>query len=542
MLWDATRSRSSRFPLSFWPDSERGSSASSSREVAPVRQPERSHFCVNHSRESACFGVLMENGTYAPLGRVMTSSKLIRTSTVVVVLAIGLVLAGCKGIPTKSEKAARKQINAVASDYRPHDQKPALPHLTPDSGLSNYLAYAMLNQPNVEAAYYDWAASVERITQARSFPDPQFAFQMDIQSVVTSVMPGLMGNIPWPGKLRAGAEVAAAESQSKYFAFESAVLQTAFDVKRTYYQLYFLAEKIRVNQENLQLLNDLEKLARTQNEVGKATLQDVLRAQIEQDRLRTEIANLEDSRGSLVAQFKAALGMKAQEPAPPIPQRFESSPLDLTSDKLLEKALAQNQRLKGMEAEIRSAEASLLLARKSRMPDFSLGFMADAKTDPTLYRFPGNPGTMSLPIWRDKIEAQIAEAQANKRSAEARLTAGEIALAVDIAEKSYLYREASRNFVLLREQLLPKANQSLELARTGYLSGQVDFFNLTDAERTLLGFRLNQVEASTQREVVLAELSLIVAGMSPSTAPMGARTSSMSGGSASPRKANPGGM
>jgi outer membrane protein, heavy metal efflux system len=462
------------------------------------------------------------------------------SAALMAVAAAVVFLAGCNGIPTHNEKAAREQLKGVAAQYRPNDQKPPLPVLTSDSGLSNYLAYAMLNQPVVAAAYYDWAASVERITQARSFPDPQFAFQMDVQAVVTSVMPGLMGSIPWPDKLRVGAEIASAESQSKYYAFRSAVLQTAFEVKRAYYQLYFLAEKIRVNRESLQLLNDLEKLARTQNEVGKATLQDVLRAQIEQDRLTTELANLEDSRSSLVAQFKAALGMSAPDPAPPIPGRFESSSLDLTPEQMLETAFTRNQRLKGIDAEIRSAEASILLARKGRLPDFSLGFMADAKTDPTLFRFPGNPGTISLPIWRDKIAAQIAEAQANKHSAEARLSAEEITLAVNFAEKSYLYREANRNLELLRDRLLPKANQSLAVARTGYLSGQIDFFNLTDAERTLLDFKLNQVEANTQREVVLAELSLLVAGMSPSTVPMNAKSSGMARGGAARKSAQSG--
>jgi len=466
----------------------------------------------------------------------MKSLKLVGAAGVVGVVALGLLLAGCKGIPTKSEKASRQQIQAVAADYRPQGEKPALPALTADSGLSNFLAYAMLNQPSVEAAYYDWVASVERITQARSFPDPQFTFQMDIQNVVTSVMPGLMANIPWPGKLRAGAEIASAESQAKYFTFQAAVLQTAFEVKRTYYQLYFLAEKIRVDRETLQLLSDLEQLARAQNEVGKVTLQDVLRAQIEEDRVRTEIANLEDSRGSLLAQFKAALGINARDPSPPVPARFESTSLELSADNLFETALTQNQRLKAIEAEVRAAEASILLARKARLPDFSLGFMGDAKTDPTLYRFPGNPGTMSLPIWRDKIAAQIAEAQANKHSAEARLSAEQIALAVDFAEQSFLYRETTRNLSLLNDQLLPKAHQSLEVARSGYLAGQIDFFNLTDSERTLLGFELDKVEAATQREVVLAELSLIIQGMSPVSGASGAGAAPRMGGVQSFRK------
>jgi outer membrane protein TolC len=108
----------------------------------------------------------------------------------------------------------------------------------------------------------------------------------------------------------------------------------------------------------------LEKLARAQNDVGKVTLQDVLRAQIEQERITTEIDNLEDSRHPMLAQFKAALGMMEEDAAPPVPQKFESTPLDLTSDKLFATALARNPRLKVMEAEVRRADASLRLAFK----------------------------------------------------------------------------------------------------------------------------------------------------------------------------------
>ena len=221
--------------------------------------------------------------------------------------------------------------------------------------------------------------------------------------------------------------------------------------------------------------------------------------------------------------------MGADEPAPPVPDRFESTPLDLTADQVLEAALAENIRLKAMAADVRTAEASIRLAYKARMPDTSVGLMADAKMSPTLYR----PwGTVSLPLWRDKLAAQVAEAQANKRSGEARLSAEQIALAVDVAERSFVYREATRNLELLQKQLLPKQRQSLEVARSGYLAGQVDFPNLTDAEQTLLRFSLDQVEARTQRELALAELSLISQGMPPSDGGAVAGTSSpgMGGG------------
>src|SRR5205814_8115601 len=94
-------------------------------------------------------------------------------------------------------------------------------HASSNDGLSNFLAFAMLNQPQVEAAYFDWASSIERITVERSLPDPRLTFQSDIANVVMSLIPGLTMDFPGPGKLKAAANVARAESDAKYFAFES---------------------------------------------------------------------------------------------------------------------------------------------------------------------------------------------------------------------------------------------------------------------------------------------------------------------------------
>jgi hypothetical protein len=127
-------------------------------------------------------------------------------------------------------------------------------------------------------------------------------------------------------------------------------------------------------------------------------------------------------------------------------------------------------------------------------------------------------------------------------SAHSQLSGEQIAFAVDFAERSFLYREATRNLALLNDQLLPKARQSVEVARSGYLGGQIDFFNLSDAERTLLGFQLDKVEATMQREIVLAELSLIVQGMPPAGAAMAPLTSSGPRGNASTGRKMSGGM
>jgi outer membrane protein TolC len=443
-----------------------------------------------------------------------------RIPGVVAIALIGvfsLVLSGCEGIPTRGEFRAQQDLQAVGATYRPRHLRPPLPRLRAGDRLSTFLQFAILNQPRVEAAYYDWAAAVRRITVERSLPDPRLTFESDISSMVLSLMPGLMMDFPGPGKLKAAANVATAESEMKYFAFESSVLQAAFAVKKAYYQLYLANAKIAVNQETLKLLADLETIARAQNEAGKVTLQDVLRAQIEQERLVTTIRNLKDSRNLLLAEFKAALGLSETDAMPPLPARFESTPRGLTSDRLLTLALTHNPRLKAMEAEVRRADAAIRLAHTAQVPDILTSVKADAMTLPTVW----TPEIkITLPVWRDKIAALVAGAEAAQVAAAARLSAEQIALAVELVEKSFMFRSASRNLELFVVRLLPKARQSLEVAQSGYAGGRVDFLNVIDAERTLLDFRLSGVEARVQRELALAELSLIILGRPPEKAPV----------------------
>jgi outer membrane protein TolC len=295
------------------------------------------------------------------------------------------------------------------------------------------------------------------------------------------------------------------------------VQQTAFAVEKSFYPLHFLDAKLQVNRQTLGLLASLETLARAQNEVGRGTLQDVLRAQIEQEKLKTETENLEDSRHVLLAQYKAALGLHAGQPEPPVPAEAEFTETKMSDEELLAAALKQNPRLQELAAEIKVAEASIRVARKEKIPDFTAGGEVDVKASPFVW----NPQfSMTLPIWRDKLAAELAAAQAGKRAAEARLSAEQISLAVDFAEQTYLIREADRELTLLRDRLLPRARQSLEVSRAAYRSSQVDFLNVIDAEQTLLNFQLDEIAAKTQREIARAQLTLLVAGVPPDNAPL----------------------
>jgi outer membrane protein TolC len=427
-----------------------------------------------------------------------------------------VVLAGCSILQTRREKQARQDLKAAESVYRPESARPALPPLTETSSLADLVQYAVLNNPKVEQAFYDWKAAVEEVTTARSLPDPMLNLSGEIMGSLVGLTPELMTdpmmNWPGPGKLSLRAQAAYGEVLKKRAVFESELLATALNVKRIYYQIWLLEEQIRWTSEALAVVDEMEGVARERLAVGSVTQQDVLRAQMERDRLKNQVVNAEDSRTPLHARLRSALGMRPGEVLPALKASFEPNAPDFTEESLFEIAFARNPRLKEMRGEVFQAVALFRLARRSSVPDFSLGLGANVKESPVGWM----PSFgVTLPIWRDKVAAEIARGGAGVKAARARLSAEELELAVRFAETAFAWREADRNVKLYDERLLPKAKASLDSARAGYIGGISGFLDLLEGERTLLDYSLNRSTAIAQREMIFAEMTLVILGRWP---------------------------
>jgi len=265
-------------------------------------------------------------------------------------------------------------------------------------------------------------------------------------------------------------------------------------------------------QVSLVVVDEMEVLAREQLAVGNVTQQDVLRAQMERDQLRVQLLNLEDSRDPVLARLHSSLGLPHEQPVPSFTMRLEPSKPDFTQHSLMEVAFERNPRLKEMRSEVLQAVSLYQLARKSKVPDFSFGLGTDLMASP----IPLMPTAgLTLPIWRDKIAAEISAGSAAVRSAEARLSAEQLDLAVYFAETAFAWREADRNAGLYRDKLIPKAESALESARAGYTGAVSGFLDLLGAERTLLQYQTEYATAAGQREIVSAEMSLLILGYWP---------------------------
>ena len=434
------------------------------------------------------------------------------------VVAVTL-FAGCNGAPLAVEKSARQRSNEIGNILRPKQAMPALQELAADSTPQDYLRYALLKHPAVAATFYDWRASVEAITPARSLPDPKLTFQADISDTLMSFMPGIMFDFMTRGKRAAmGREVAAA-SEVAYRNYVTTVLRTSAAVRKAWIELAYVDEALRLREVSIGAINQSAAINVAEYSTGRgmATLETQVLFLNQTAQLRATIAALEDRRTAAQARFKSALGLASDETDPPWPH-IALTPTPLPSEaELWRSAKALNPELASMQAMVEMTVAGVEVAQKTRTPDFSIGAMVDLKANPLMVR---PTGTLTLPLWRDKIAATIAAAEARRDAAVERLNAEQLNLAAELAQMLYMVRESERMIAYLETIALPNLDQIIASIEAAYQSGMSGPGMIPQTRLMALGMRLERLDALRQREDAATDLLLMVADVAPAGTPL----------------------
>ncbi|MBW8036017.1 MAG: TolC family protein [Planctomycetes bacterium] len=399
--------------------------------------------------------------------------------------------------------------------------EPKLPELNSTSQLSDYLAYAALNNPGLEAAFNRFKAAFEQVPQVKALPDPKFNYKYYIEEVETRVGPqrqsvGLSQAFPWFGKLDLRGGVALEAANAARQRYEAAKLKLFFEVKDAYYEYYYLTKSIAVTKENVSLIKHLESVAQSRYKTAAGTHPDIIRAQVEMGKLEDRHRSLLDLQKPIVARLNSALN-RPVEAEIPWPTEIQFNAVDITDRDLLAKLIVENPELKALDFEISQNKKSIELARKDYYPDFTFGVnVIDTGNSPV-----GNPSdngkdpviasvSLSIPIWHEKYAAGQRQARRRYFAARGERKQKSNSLSYQLKMVLYRFRDAERKIDLYRDALLPKAKESLQVTESVFRTGTGSFTDLIDAQRILLEFALSYERALADRSQSLAKLEMLV--------------------------------
>jgi cobalt-zinc-cadmium efflux system outer membrane protein len=254
--------------------------------------------------------------------------------------------------------------------------------------------------------------------------------------------------------------------------------------------------------EQLAFARDVVGAANARYASGTAPQSDVLRAEVEVARLDALSRSLVSEVRGAEAMLNTSLALDADGPVPALASIGLTQPPPSWS--AIKTALSSRPELAAGRAEIARAEAEVQVMRDMFRP------MATIRTGPA-YTMAEGRGWMamvglSLPIWRGKLRAGVAEAQAMRAMSEADLRAttrmieGDAAVAVN-----QLHAIRDRQAALTAD-VLPRARMAIEPAVAGYTSGQLPLVSVIEAVQALWFVQADLIAADTELGLAWARL------------------------------------
>ena len=235
---------------------------------------------------------------------------------------------------------------------------------------------------------------------------------------------------------------------------------------------------------------------------GTAPQSDVLRAEVEVARLEAAARGLSGDVRGAEAMLNTSLAVDADTPVPPLVALVLTQPTPAWS--VLRSALTSRPELAAGRAEIARAEAEVQVMRDMFKP------MATIRTGPS-YTMSDGRGWMamvglSLPIWRGKLRAGVAEAESMRAMSEADLRAMTRMIEGDAAAAISQLQAARDRQAALTSDVLPRARLAIEPAVAGYGAGQLPLVSVIEAIQALWAVQSDLVAADTQLGLAWARL------------------------------------
>ncbi len=387
--------------------------------------------------------------------------------------------------------------------------------------LDTYLKIAAENNPGLKAKFSDYMAAMQKVPQVGTLPDPQFAFGYFINPVETRIGPQkatleLKQAFPWFGLLRSKEDVAAELAKAKYEVFENSKSNLFFEVKTAYYNYYFMEKAIKITKENMEILRIFKNLSLVKIENGNASIVDELRVELELNDLENQLALFIDSKKVFLIKFNNLLNREANELID-VPEELWQDKLPYENVILMDSIYNNNHEVKSIDHKLNAFVNQERTAKLEGMPKFNIGVnyiiigknphSSDPNNGDDALLFPSIGVT--IPIYRRKYKAMIEETK-YLQSAEIAKKADKRNTLNTIFENTYKEFSDSERRIYLNNRQSEIAKMVLDVLITSYSTNSKDFEEVLRIERQLLGYKLAEQKAITDKNAAIAFINYLL--------------------------------
>ncbi len=393
-----------------------------------------------------------------------------------------------------------------------------------DTGsLQELVKKAIEVNPKIKSLHAKLNMARENISIGTHLPDPVFSvglLNMPVntfsfrQEAMTGTALGLTQTIPFPGSLKAKAEVKAMDTLIVKQEIADLKNQIAQQMAILYYTLQEKRREIALAKESVELLKQISLVAKRKFEVGTASLENVIQVEVQITRVKDKIEALKGEAQSMQAQMNAYL-LRDERVTIATPGIRSISHEVFVTDTLLKLAARNRPLLKGIKLYQNKAVLQQKEVEKKYYPNFKVGLQYTLRSynQTTGINYPDFLGLVvgvTIPLgYGGNIKAQV-----NKTRYLQDYYGQQFHSSLQILQQSFGKINAKINELRSREKLLaktmlPQTIQAYKAAMTDYQVNKIDFVNVIKAEDDILKIKTELAKLRTNYAIQIARLEFL---------------------------------
>ncbi|MDB5340744.1 MAG: czcC 2 [Planctomycetaceae bacterium] len=376
---------------------------------------------------------------------------------------------------------------------------------------------ALSNNPTLvqAAAAADMARGVRQ--QVGLYPNPQLGYLRKDSSGSGNARTGgaFFGQeIVTAGKIRKAQNAEAWEVERSNWNYQAQCQRVENDIHLRFLDVLAAQDMVQISGSLSQLVERGLHATERLFEAKQVPKSDVLQARIQYRTIQLAARDAEARYRASWKQLMSIAGTPATPLARVIGDLGQELPV-LDFDEHYQDLLANSPLVQAARARAQHWQATYVLERANAKPNLNLQLVAER--DP-VDKFSSLSTLISMPIpVYNRNQGNIYRAAAETRESAAEIQRTELALHDQLADAFRRYEIAKATVETMQNEILPDAEESVQLSLTAYRASEVGILSVLSAQKTLVESRLSRIEALAEGQKTRVEIEglLLTGALNP---------------------------
>jgi cobalt-zinc-cadmium efflux system outer membrane protein len=313
-------------------------------------------------------------------------------------------------------------------------------------------------------------------------------------------------------KLGLNRAIGSREVQERQFLLQAQELRVLNDVRLRFYEALAAQRRAALTEELVGVSRQIAGTSRELLDNLQVAETDLLQAEIELQEAEILSSNARNKIDEAWRRLMATAGVASLAPSP-LSGNLDDDLPEYEWEAAYAMVLNQHPELGAAAARVDRARLAIARARRENVPDVNVMAMVthmNQNGDEVV----GVQAGIPIPVL-DRNQGRIMEASAELVAAQNEVERIELNLQERLAVAFRQYANARQQAARYRDEIVPRAQRTIDLVGAGYREGQVDFTSLLTGQRTYIRVNLAYIDAliAWRRAAVAIEGQLLAGSL-----------------------------